>query len=377
MDAITFHGPVAGPTGYDAVVRYLGQELEFRGVQVCVTAKADWCPVTAELPLQKVEMIRRWVHRPSMGEIVVHVCLPTQVQLNPGKINVCFTMYESQTFPKAWDSVLRVIDYIVVPTEHCRRGFLEHGFSEERVFVVPLGSVSLPKGYEFKPTTFSVERNGRLCANVPVPRKRFLAIGEWVARRQYMRLIEAYLTAFKSGWDDVGLYLRTNSYGSDQLAGLWSKVAKARALLRSTAPIYLISSRLSEEDLLALYTWATHYVSFSAGEGWDLSCAQAAACGLELIVPQHTAYREYLSDKEAHFVPAARQATIQADLGLDSIYGRDALWTIPDFGVFVDRLQTADRLVRKGPAAAEHMANSYSWSSSAERFLEVMELING
>jgi hypothetical protein len=43
-----------------------------------------------------------------------------------------------------------------------------------------------------------------------------------------------------------------------------------------------------------LFAAASHYWSMSHGEGWDQPMIEAAASGLRLIVPRHTAYLEYL-----------------------------------------------------------------------------------
>jgi hypothetical protein len=43
-----------------------------------------------------------------------------------------------------------------------------------------------------------------------------------------------------------------------------------------------------------LFAAASHYWSMSHGEGRDQPMIEAAASGLRLIVPRHTAYLEYL-----------------------------------------------------------------------------------
>ena len=47
----------------------------------------------------------------------------------------------------------------------------------------------------------------------------------------------------------------------------------------------------TDAELPSLYAAATHYVSLSHGEGWDMPLCEAAASGLAVIAPRHTAYR--------------------------------------------------------------------------------------
>jgi hypothetical protein len=42
----------------------------------------------------------------------------------------------------------------------------------------------------------------------------------------------------------------------------------------------------------------------SRGEGWDLPMTEAAAAGLRLIAPRHTAYLTYLDAEVAQLIPA-------------------------------------------------------------------------
>jgi len=45
------------------------------------------------------------------------------------------------------------------------------------------------------------------------------------------------------------------------------------------------------------------YVSSSLGEGWNLPLCEAAACGLPVIAPQHSAHAELLSHDIAYLYP--------------------------------------------------------------------------
>src|SRR5260370_38384719 len=68
----------------------------------------------------------------------------------------------------------------------------------------------------------------------------------------------------------------------------------------------------------ALYAAATHYVSLSHGEGWDLPMMEAAVSGLALIAPAHSAYLSYLREEEAYLIPAPLgPARFEGRLGRD------------------------------------------------------------
>jgi hypothetical protein len=85
-----------------------------------------------------------------------------------------------------------------------------------------------------------------------------------------------------------------------------------------------------------LYTAATHYWSMSHGEGWDQPMTEAAASGLRLIAPDHTAYRTYLDPSAGTLLPCRQEPASRLDVAeadpciYRSYFTADPLWWEPD-----------------------------------------------
>src|SRR5207253_166930 len=85
---------------------------------------------------------------------------------------------------------------------------------------------------------------------------------------------------------------------------------KAGKKLSEAAPVLFVRDIYCDADMPRLYTAASHYISTSFGEGWDQAMMEAAASGLRLIAPAHSAYTAYLDSESATLlnsreVPAA------------------------------------------------------------------------
>jgi glycosyltransferase involved in cell wall biosynthesis len=136
---------------------------------------------------------------------------------------------------------------------------------------------------------------------------RFLCVAEVSARKNVDGLLRAWTRA-TSPEDDAVLILKLTSSDPLRFERLWVTVlSELRRLgldLESAAPVHVINTVLADADMPRLYATGTHYISLSHGEGWDLPAAEAAAAGLRLIVPDHSAYRAYVDPTVARLVPA-------------------------------------------------------------------------
>jgi glycosyltransferase involved in cell wall biosynthesis len=147
-------------------------------------------------------------------------------------------------------------------------------------------------------------------------------------------------------------------------------------VLADAAPVVLLFDIFSEEQMRSLYQAATHYVSMSKGEGWDLPMMEAAAAGLHLIAPNHSAYSCYLREQDAEFIPASLvPAVFESPMRQeDPILFGGALWWQPDETVAVEIIE---RIVRgDGSAKAsprDRIIAEYSWESAGHRLIKVLE----
>ncbi len=138
-------------------------------------------------------------------------------------------------------------------------------------------------------------------------RTRFLHVAEFGARKNLMGLLRAWIEA-TSQVDDAVLIIKLGLYGP----GAWERFLRQLDLLErrlgksltDAAPVTLIRGVVGEAEMPRFYTTATHYISLSFGEGWDYPMLEAAASGLRLIAPAHSAYLTYLDSSIASMIPS-------------------------------------------------------------------------
>jgi glycosyltransferase involved in cell wall biosynthesis len=162
----------------------------------------------------------------------------------------------------------------------------------------------------------------------------------------------------------------------DQLLGDISATERDLGLaLKDAAPIVLMPALLSERQMLGLYAAATHYVSMSCGEGWDLVTMEAALAGLHLVVPRHTAYLEYLHEGDAEFIPTALvPAAFPGRAGAeDRVLFEGSRWWRPDEEAAADIIRGAidGRRARQPPPSAR-LAATYTWEAAGRQLLELL-----
>jgi glycosyltransferase involved in cell wall biosynthesis len=124
------------------------------------------------------------------------------------------------------------------------------------------------------------------------------------------------------------------------------------------------------QDLAVLYNAADVFVSTSWGEGFGLTLAEAAACGVPVIAQNCSTIPEVVGPGGILLEPE-REQTVPS--------GEEQ--QLPSVGAFVgalERLYRAPGARRKlGEAGREHVLKSFSWDFAARRFHEFIGELTG
>lgn len=120
-----------------------------------------------------------------------------------------------------------------------------------------------------------------------------------------------------------------------------------------------------EQDLVALYSAADLFVSTSMGEGFGLTLAEAASCGLPIIAQKVSSIPEVVGPGGFLLKPERLHA-------MDS--GQDQ-W-LPDVKAFtnaIERLYSSSVLRESlGAAGRQHVVSTFSWDVAASQFHELI-----
>jgi FkbM family methyltransferase len=360
-------GPYKGGSGYDRHTREFVREFVRRGVRVELNDLPGW---STPLPEHAHSIFDR-LAAPVGAETVLHFTMPHHAKPEPGRRNVNYTMFEAERIPAPWVESAQAHDLIALPTEAALRAWADSGVPEEKLRVCPLGV-----GGEFfsepaEPGDFAAP-DGRPVASF---RSRFLHIAELRRRKNHLGLLRAWMNATHRD-DDAVLILKVSVFQQRVLSQFQEDVLEmqrrsGRSLL-DAAPVVVLADHLADDMIRSLYASASHYVSLSHGEGWDLPMMEAAVSGLALIAPAHSAYLTYLREEEAYLIPASLgPARFDGKLTPeDAMLFHGLRWWHPDEDAAADVI----RSIVRGSAppkrsARDRIAAAYSWEKAAAALL--------
>jgi glycosyltransferase involved in cell wall biosynthesis len=364
-------GPFRGPSGHDRHTREFVRAMVGLGAEVQLTSVEGWSP---QLPGQARDPWFEALTAPINPDIVLHFMMPDRCQPRQGKTNVNYTMFEASGIPADW--VGRANDHrcIIVPTEACHKAWIGSGVPAAKVAVCPLGV----DGAFFSCPAEPLPLQGPSGRPVSSYRARFLNIAELRPRKNHIGLLRTWIRATSSD-DDAILILKCQSEPhlmeifQEDLMRMQMNLGKTFA---EAAPVVVLMELLGDEQMRALYRTATHYISMSNGEGWDLPMMEAAATGLRLIAPDHSGYRAYLRDGDAEFIPAVETAAkFEGRVGAeDCIFFDGVRWWHPCEDAAAEVIA---RTIRDGATAktsvAERIRGEFTWEQAAKRLLEILE----
>ncbi len=82
---------------------------------------------------------------------------------------------------------------------------------------------------------------------------------------------------------------------------------------RYKVPIWTLEGSFDESQMAKIYRGSNAYVSASRGEGFNLPAAEAAACGIPVIVPNNTCHTEIFGPEGFTFDPEGEKAYPEGD----------------------------------------------------------------
>ena len=372
MRSLAIRGPFRGPTGYDQCVRGFARELHGQGVALEMRDMPEWSP--AKLPAAAQDPLFSSLERPVDGiRTALQFCTPLQALPYAGKIDVNFTMFEASRVPAAWIAESRRRDLLIVPTESSRSAWLQSGMPAHRIRICPLGVAPALFSGTAEPLPLRIS-DGR---PISAYRVRFLNISEFCTRKNLMGLLQAWIEGTSKS-DDAVLIVKIGCYNS----GSWDRFARQIEILEQrigkdlsdAAPVAFLRGVIADAGMPGLYAAATHYISLSFGEGWDLPMTEAAASGLKLIAPAHSAYLAYLNSTVAVMIPSREIPAHDPDDPAVNELFRGANWWEPDRRCAVEALRAAieNRDSHVG-SARRWILDGFTWAQAARRLTAVLD----
>ena len=370
IQALRIRGPFRGSSGYDHHTRQFARAIDRLGVEVELIDVPEWG--SPRLPALVLDPWFDRAREPVDAGITLHFTMPHQVVTDGTPAHVNYTMFEATRVPRTWIDHHQEHQMVIVPTESSRQAWLASGLPAGKIRVCPLGvDPDL-----FHPEVEPLAIESSTARDVASYRARFLNVSEPGPRKNLMGLLHAWMMATRPD-DDAVLMIKLGQTSPATLrtlqAGVRELETRLGRCLEDAAPVEIMFGYLPDALMPRLYTSATHYISMSHGEGWDNAMIEAAASGLQLIAPEHSAYLAYLDASVAQLIPSLLvPARIPNDPALQELFD-GAMWWQPDVEVAARFIRDAiDGVNRVSGNARDAVANRFRWEQSAEVLLSIL-----
>ena len=368
--SLAVRGSFRGASGHDHHTREFVRQLASAGVRIQLTDVPHWHPV--KLPPDARDPWFEQLVSPVPAASVLQFCMPHQVVAGEGRLTVNYTMFEASAVPAGWVARGSHCDLVIVPTRSSLEAWLASGYPRGKLRVCPLG-VDVGR---FGPATEALPLPAQGGRPVSDYRVRVLNVSDSMPRKNLAGLVRTWISATSAG-DDAILIIKVGPATREATSALFRRLAIMEQTLGKrrdqAAPILFVNRLLTDAEMPGLYAAATHYWSMSHGEGWDQPMTEAAATGLRLIAPAHTAYLDYLDRDVAQLIPVrAVPADARSDPWTAELF-EGAHWWTPDEDAAAHALRNAIN-GRDQPAASirDRLASSFIWPQAAARLIEIL-----
>jgi glycosyltransferase involved in cell wall biosynthesis len=368
--AVDAEGAFRGAFGYDRHLRGFVRGFRRRGIAVRVYDEGD-----REHP----PVFQSWqdpyferLNRPVGARVLLQSRMPHHTKVRTDRAVVNLTTFEATGVPRDWVELSRRHPFTVVTTEACRRAWLDSGAPADRIRVCHLGvdPEIFPGAADPLPLRLAT---GRRVADF---RARFLNVSALCPRKNLLGLMRVWLRA-TSRDDDAILIQKMTLYAANEYAWYLAQLDRLQRDLGKrfddAAPIHTILRVFPDRDVPRLFAAATHYISLSHGEGWDLPMLEAAASGLRLIAPDHSAYQTYLDAASARLLPSRESPVVFPYPGPTAKLFAGLNWWEPDEDAAVVAIQEAIA-GRDTPTASARarVLRDFTWERATDRMVEIL-----
>ncbi len=382
MSQLAIYAPTKGPEGYSSYARDLICNLMRQGIDVALENFDHWGPWHIPLIPERQELLKQaqqYQLVPQADPITsLNICLPQQVKLREGFRNVNATMFEVDGIPENWEACLRAVDEIIVPTDFNHWSFTHQSdIPKEKITVLPLGVEDI---YNPGIEPLALINEGKSVFDYPI---RMLIVCEISNRKNFWGTMQTFLTvAERLGINQCCAVLKVASYSKtvpvrQQIVEFIEQLFEQGVIHSRKFNIFLYEPLLPEQVHPNFIKIGTHYLSTSLGEGWDLTAMQAAACGLHLFVPAHTAYQCWLDQSVCTFLPILKKES--ASMGnpiLNNLYN-GSNWVYYNLPAAIDIITSAlifPEITKKKQEAMIPFISQYYWSNIIGSYIQALHL---
>ena len=265
-------------------------------------------------------------NRRSSYDIVIQHCLPMNMT-KTHLYNIGLLFVENHHFFS--DSVhnLNMMDEVWVSSEQEKRS-LESGGVKTKIFVI---------GHPIDTHQLLNQHHNKCFDRLLDDHYKFYFIGEYIQRKNINAIIAAFNNEFDLT-DKVKLIIKTNIPGiqpnqaKHTITQQISSIKKSLRVQNKFHEEIIITSRLTEPELLALHNNCDCFVITSYGEAFCRPAAEAVCCGNFLISSNNIGVLDYINENDKSIVECIEETVLlnnPEEMGSLDIYNGKETWSIP------------------------------------------------
>lgn len=373
---IDWQSEITAKMGYGLQTRRMLKPLIEGGANIKLIPDEEYLP--PHMKIQDpfwIEQIEKSKSKPD-SKLRISYCLPNRYKPNQNAINVGYSMWETNQYPREWAShINKVCDVFFAGCNSLVKS------AENAGITVPI----IPVNATLDTNTWNPDGPSVSPAEIPKENVKFLFIGNFIPRKNLEQLLLGFAAAFE-GYPDVSLIIKTWSQTNDAngkkhiseaIRHLYNKASG----LTSKPKVSIISDILDEEQVIRLIRGCDAYVSVSKGEGFDLPMMQAMALEKLIVTTRFLAHSDYLNDTNSMNVKYTLTPCSDA---MAPLYDSYQMWSVPDMESYVQSLRLAYRMIRTGgskqlgKSARETIINTYSNEVNTDKLANIFrDISNG
>lgn len=367
---IDWQSEVTAKMGYGLQTRRMLKPLIEGGADIKLIPDEDYLP-----PFMKIDdpfwnsQIEKSKTKPDSG-IRVCYCLPNRYKLDPKGINIGYTMWETDQYPRLWaDHINRTCNYFFAGCNSLVKSAEKAGIS------IPI----IPVNATLDVNSWSPNGNTLDISEIPPGSVKFLFIGNFIPRKNLEQLLLGFACAF-DGYPDVALIIKTWSSSNDangkkhigeSIRHLYNKATG----LHSKPKVSVITDILDENQIISLIRGCDVYTSVSKGEGFDLPMMQAMAMEKLIVTTRFLAHSDYLDDTNSIDVKYTLTPCVDA---MAPLYDSYQMWSAPDMEHYIAALRKAYISIKDGSSvqikknARQTIIDKYSNDVNTEALANIL-----
>ncbi|MGV3653590.1 MAG: hypothetical protein ACO1N5_05170 [Noviherbaspirillum sp.] len=330
--------------------------------------------------LRDLPAIMRLTADPKPYDIVISHIVPDYLPscFEQGKTNFAYCAWESDTIPSHWPAILNAFHAVMVPSSFNAEVFRAGGVT------VPIHVVPHIRRHAHEDVTPEQRNDMRRQLGVGEAKFVFYSIGAWMLRKDFPRLIEAFLQEFAED-EPVALLLKTSNKpvhfplpherGKTSLQLVQEAIQDAaRKHGRSRATIALLAGDgVSGGWLDCLHQAGDAYISLSRAEGWGMGAFEAALLGRPVLMTGWSGQLDFLGPDH----PGLIDYRLEPIDWPNTTYGPDHHWAVAD--IADTRRKMRDLFERRGQPdedarrLSERIANRFSEAAIMRQYRNIIE----